>query len=68
MWYTFFGAAATIITALMHSGITGFRVDAKDVNLKLIAPIIRKYYASESQNQNNAGAGKEPQTADESAL
>lgn len=42
MWYTFFGALTTMIIAGLGTFITGAS-DASLVDLKLLAPCIRKY-------------------------
>lgn len=67
MWYTFFGAATTVTISLLVSKIFVDR-DSKTVDLKLIAPIIRKYYAKDDVNQTKTATKESPQVFDESIL
>lgn len=67
MWYTFFGAATTIIVSLLVTKITGDK-ENKSVDLKLIAPIIRKYYAKKDDSQSKKSNKPSIQINDESVL
>lgn len=66
MWYTFFGAATTVIISLLVSKIVGDQ-NSNTVDLKLIAPIIRKYYAKKDDKQTKI-AKESPQVIGESIL
>lgn len=43
MWYTFFGAAVTVIVAHVFIVVYG-RTEADSTDATLIAPFLRKYY------------------------
>lgn len=58
IWYTTFGALTTIIIAGLGTFITGFS-DPSLVDLKLLAPCIRKYIPA---NDSNKRLRKKPQT------
>lgn len=58
MWYTAFGALTTMIVAALGTFVTGVN-DTSLVDLKLLAPCIRKYIPTNDSIRKKA---KKPQT------
>lgn len=61
MWYTAFGAIATILVALLGTFITGAN-NSSSVDKRLLAPCIRKY-VQEKQVNGTARKFQSDQTA-----